>query len=588
LSIKSKDSVEKVESVNRLPDPDLVLSKEDFPINVDGEVGRMDINTTMRVSFRHKRWIRCVSLFLVVALGSCAGMTASTCSQTIKFAGLVIWSLVLGAAWQWAPCDVFGYLCVLVQWGVVLWYGPTGWSERSMRDFGRSNMSDQDMHRAQLSTYWVSLSLAYVVAALSYLFTLRFQAIVGKAYVGTNVFYMFIACLLVFSSSTKIEGGGASLIVNKTSNPMQSTADQYAQIPETSYGVCQMSWGSQYSPRTAIDVSQLAGLAYETDCSSMTEHLRHIFPSDGYHFNPTKDCSDYNSFPRWVVFDFPANDSLALGTRVFAFKGTSTVTDAHMDATLWSTVKVLQLFANVVPVLSLLPIDQVQWMMEAYHMQFMRRMERSFWHRVVELARNKTIGADDGHKFRHVFTGHSLGGGLAQVVAARLGQEALVFSPPGMGYSAQRFGIHRGKDYFPHFRDNGLDHPLLSVLGWFQGAPAMPEVYPESINGSHSLHIGVEVAEKRIVIVEPQADIVPQVDLQVGLKQTIECRIKGGKFGGAANCHSMQKTACELWRSCADREGEKHGRIMNCIGSQHWQVQARSEAEAWYTPDEVV
>jgi len=265
-----------------------------------------------------------------------------------------------------------------------------------------------------------------------------------------------------------------------------------------------------------------------------------------------------------------------------AVKGTSTMTDVHIDAALWSTVTVLQVFASVLPVLSLLPIDQVQWMIDTYHMPFVHNMEVQFWDRLVDLARNKTFDASDGQDFHHVFTGHSLGGGLAQVAAARLGADALVFSPPGMGYSARRFGIHRGRDYFP----NSTANPWNPFLSWFLGSPATPDFRAES-DSHNNIHVGIEVAKHKIVVVEPQADIVPQVDLQVGLTQSIECRIQGGYFGGAVDCHSMQKTACELWRSCGDSAGTIRGRSIDCIGPDSWQVPSLNEKDKWYTPDDL-
>lgn len=198
----------------------------------------------------------------------------------------------------------------------------------------------------------------------------------------------------------------------------------------------------------------------------------------------------------------------------------------------------------------------------------------------MQQARSKTFDAHDGDHFHHVFTGHSLGGGLAQVIAARLGAEALVFSPPGVGYSARRFGIHRGEDYFA----------LNKTRDWFAlPARATPEVISGNyIRAYHHKDFGIEVAEHKLVVVKPHSDVVPKVDLQVGLVQEIECRIKRGEFGGAVDCHSMQKTACELWRSCDDIAGKARGRSINCIGNQSWQVMSRKEEGAWYTPDEVV
>merc|ERR1712176_335989 len=72
-----------------------------------------------------------------------------------------------------------------------------------------------------------------------------------------------------------------------------------------------------------------------------------------------------------------------------------------------------------------------------------------------------------------VVTGHSLGGALAQVAAARNKLSALVWSSPGVGFSAVRFGLHS----------------QWSFLG------------AEASGGN-----GVEVARQKVVVVVPSND----------------------------------------------------------------------------------
>jgi len=111
--------------------------------------------------------------------------------------------------------------------------------------------------------------------------------------------------------------------------------------------------------------------------------------------------------------------------------------------------------------------------------------------------------------FSHVvITGHSLGGGIAQVLASRLQVPAIVFSAPGIAYSAERFNA------------------------------------------------SLETAGSDIVVIMPDGDLAPGVDLQAGQVQRIACRErKTGAQNNPASCHALQRTTWELLRVCGDYAG---------------------------------
>mmetsp|Transcript_35423 Transcript_35423/g.52987 ORF Transcript_35423/g.52987 Transcript_35423/m.52987 type:complete len:124 (+) Transcript_35423:7-378(+) len=87
---------------------------------------------------------------------------------------------------------------------------------------------------------------------------------------------------------------------------------------------------------------------------------------------------------------------------------------------------------------------------------------------------------------------------------AKLSLPALVWSSPGAEYSAKRFGIE------------------------------------------------VQALKRSVVSVVPDRDAVPRVDLQGGTLQRIECRDPNGEEEYPPLCHSLKKTACEIWRVCGD------------------------------------
>merc|ERR1712012_946284 len=125
-------------------------------------------------------------------------------------------------------------------------------------------------------------------------------------------------------------------------------------------------------------------------------------------------CMDYNHNPRYAVFDFNSSTGNSK-TRVVAFKGTSTTVDIFVDATLWSVVKVLQSLSVVIPVINAFPADQVQWMIAKFRMRAMVKQEQAVWKAIA-----KNISELCHVDWPCVLTGHSLGGGIAQVVAGYL------------------------------------------------------------------------------------------------------------------------------------------------------------------------
>merc|ERR1712232_1452364 len=98
-----------------------------------------------------------------------------------------------------------------------------------------------------------------------------------------------------------------------------------------------------------------------------------------------------------------------------------------------------------------------------------------------------------------------------------------VFSSPGVGYSAERFGI-----------------------------------YNTSSKESH----GIQVLERFVHNMVPAYDVVPRVDMQVAHVDRIACEsvkesVWTPYFRSYGMCHSIQRTSCELWRVCGDENRDR-------------------------------
>lgn len=213
-------------------------------------------------------------------------------------------------------------------------------------------------------------------------------------------------------------------------------------------------------------------------------------------------------------------------------------------------------------------MDQIQWMLQTFHIPAMRAEEDEFWGHVVMAVFNRTRTTPQQCTSRPdvVLTGHSLGGGLAQVAAARLRLPALVCSAPGMLYSAKRFGVYAEvATEEPMLPDDELLSNNDSTLEkLWNDAKRIDGMYNSPLWGAISptdaleTHTGMQASTRGITVVVPDNDQVPRVDRQKATVQEIACHNSDGSAGGVAYCHSIMQSSCEIWRVCGD---PRHRRI---------------------------
>ncbi|CAE7258550.1 Kidins220 [Symbiodinium microadriaticum] len=343
-----------------------------------------------------------------------------------------------------------------------------------------------------------AIMMVFTVTVLSVKMAMAFPDVAGPFY---TVILIFFVC-----AALGLQVGGSFALGPKTVQPLMRMPGIFTgptDLPhawrgnrsEPPYAACRITWGSQEAPVSVLDLASLALIAYEVDCNAVPRLLEESFGS-GMHAPRLESCRSYDELPRWISVRFPARRPGGGDTRVFAIKGTSSWRDVYADIKLFATIEVLQALSKIVPILSLLPVPLVQSIVGHTGLA-----DTYMWDGL-----ERAIDKDHRKSDVSVLTGHSLGGCIAQIVAGRRQLSALVFSSPGLLYSARRF-----------------------------------DVSPESI--------------RHVVAVVPDGDVISSVDEHAGVVQRIACRTLTGQAGSTAACHGLRKTACEVWRACGDVRG---------------------------------
>jgi hypothetical protein len=172
------------------------------------------------------------------------------------------------------------------------------------------------------------------------------------------------------------------------------------------------------------------------------------------------------------------------------------------DADLWGMIKMLQSFSRIAPVLSILRDDFVRTLNDMSSVR-KRLGEPRLWDPIQDAA-VKAKDRSEKDDFATVVTGHSLGGGLSQIIASHVDVPALVWSPVGVGYSLDRFNVSKTRIY------------------------------------------------KRVTAVLPEHDAIVDIDMQLAMTQHILCRSTD-----PISCHLMSRSLCEMLAMCGDDRGRR-------------------------------
>lgn len=262
----------------------------------------------------------------------------------------------------------------------------------------------------------------------------------------------------------------------------------------TPYGICSKSWEGF----NIIDYGFLSALAYEYD-PYFTRDFNMWFPN-------CTGCqiTTFNETVSFYDVYIPEKN-----LSIISVRGTHLLVDWIQDLDIWKEIGLLQLASLVGPFVSFWPEEftssLIYWISQLEELSLRNRRDIQFYYDILDNYVKKTLKSR-----KIILTGHSLGGGIANIVGARNGLISITFSAPGLLFSR------------------------------------------------HKLKIDLKLLNSASINVIPDNDLVPKIDKSAGLSQSIDCK------EDYVMCHNIQRTVQQLIRSCGSDE---MGRWISLEGS---------------------
>ncbi|KAJ3274950.1 hypothetical protein HDV01_001814 [Terramyces sp. JEL0728] len=163
------------------------------------------------------------------------------------------------------------------------------------------------------------------------------------------------------------------------------------------------------------------------------------------------------------VYNSPGNFT------VVAVKGTDSVSDGLQDLYLYSSSALLAISSYFGTFLQLWPVRSIALVVNQISLIGRSGSYLSYWQMVGDQV-NDLIEA----KRAVAVTGHSLGGAISGIIAAKYGIRGIAFSSPGLGYQSVNYGF-QVEDLMANFLNIVPDHDIVPMIdvqyGFIQKIP---------------------------------------------------------------------------------------------------------------------
>jgi len=321
---------------------------------------------------------------------------------------------------------------------------------------------------------------------------------------------------------------------SKTAKAKAGALFSASSLRRSSYAVCEKSWYGL----DALDMGFLADMAYDDDIT-----VDHVERKLKRYFDKSSkiiwDAVKVQDSPRHFSVRLTHEDYAREPFHIVSVSGTNKARDVYEDVAIWNEAGVLRLISMLIPVEWWWPSNVVASLAAvASWLFFEPRYVDEMVEKVTELRRAASLpasssssswlysttssssssGSSSGNIKAEqqpvIFTGHSLGGGIAAILGAKTHRaESVGFSSPGAAYQSAKFGFS--------LRDLRLTSTTIYA----------------------------------------DRDIIPVIDSHAGSVQAVECSATNFR-----ECHSLTKLLCELWRACGKEE-------VGGVPSDYWDLQ---------------
>ncbi|XP_032241998.2 uncharacterized protein LOC5516344 [Nematostella vectensis] len=253
------------------------------------------------------------------------------------------------------------------------------------------------------------------------------------------------------------------------------------------YPICEQTWSK--SKLNIADMALLANLTYNSAMYSSNDTLKQAVLNQFLSQNNWSTVS----FADHAPYYYHVTDSN--NVHVIAIRGANTPDELIHYAKIWNEIAVIQSLSTLFPIIHQVPRDYLSAYVSAsafidklLHHGSTRQYFKTLEDYTQQLVRRNS---------EVILVGHSFGGGVAKLIAARLGVPGVAFSSPGVGLSHRKFDFE------------------------------------------------LKTAARYLTTVYPESDVIPMIDRLTGQVQHVLC--DGEDF---TVCHAIEKTYCELRMGC--------------------------------------